>query len=146
MTMVTADDLIDGLRGSGYRITEARRQICLLLAGEPEGHLSAADVLDGVSGVDQSTVYRTLEALERVGLVEHIHMGHGAGAYHVAPAGNDHHHLVCEACGTVVDVPLSRVRAAVDDVARSHGFLVDTAHFALVGRCTSCAAPGTTSQ
>lgn len=142
MTVLTADDLVDGLRAAGFRITRARREICRVLASHPGGHLSAADMVDGLGGVDQSTVYRTLETLEAAGLVHHVHLGHGAGVYHVAERSEAHHHLVCEMCGRVVDIPLDRVRAAVDEAAANHGFVVDTAHFALVGRCIGCTDGG----
>lgn len=136
----TAEQLVAGLRGAGLRITRARRDVCEVLAAAPDGHLSAADIAERVGGaIDTSTVYRTLERLEDLGFVHHVHLGHGAGVYHLAPTSR-HHHLVCERCGRTVDVPVRELRAAISAVTEPHGFVADDTHFAIVGRCRDCAA------
>jgi Fur family ferric uptake transcriptional regulator len=135
----SAEDLIAGLRRSGLRVTGARRAVCAVLAGAEGEHLTAGDVARRTgSDVDLSTVYRTLEALEGLGMVEHVHLGHGAGAYHVGPS-EQHHHLVCEVCGRAVDVPIVDLQRAIEEVTRPLGFVADGAHFAIVGRCAVCA-------
>jgi len=136
----TADQMLDELRTHGFRITRARREICAVLAGASDEHVTAMEVAARAagSGVDPSTVYRTLDALERLGLVEHVHLGHGPGAYHVSP-DRPHHHLVCDGCGRTVDVPVAELRRAVETVTGPHGFVPDLTHFAIVGRCASCA-------
>ena len=58
--------------------------------------------------VDTSTVYRTLGLFEELGIVEHAHLGHGPAVYHL---GQTHQHLVCEVCGTVIDVPVGALDA-----------------------------------
>ncbi len=138
----SADDLIAGLRRAGLRVTAPRRAVCRALAGAGREHLTAAAVatLAGAA-VDLSTVYRTLDALEGLGLVEHVHLGHGAGAYHVG-ASEDHHHLVCDSCGRTVDVPLGDLERAIEQVCEPLGFVPDSAHFAIVGRCAQSAAAG----
>ncbi|MFQ5947739.1 MAG: Fur family transcriptional regulator, partial [Acidimicrobiia bacterium] len=112
MHRTNLDDLLAALRSAGMRITKARRVICEVLAAAPEAHLSAADILsrssDIAGDIDQSTVYRTLEALEELGFLHHVHLGHGAGAYHLTPQA-DHHHLVCEVCGRTDDVPMEHL-------------------------------------
>ena len=140
MASPTAEQLIDGLRESGLRITRARREVCAVLAAGPDEHLTAAEVAERVEGsVDTITIYRTLETLERLGYVSHSHLGHGPGVYHVAPV-LPHHHLVCEVCGTAVDVPARALEQAVAAVTGPHGFVADATHFAIVGRCRACAA------
>ena len=142
MTALTAEDLIAGLRQAGLRVTAARRAICRVLATAEGDHLTAGDVAVRTgTGVDLSTVYRTLEALEELGLVEHVHLGHGPGAYHVGPS-EEHHHLVCDTCGQTVDVPIAELRRAVGRVTAPLGFVPDSAHFAIVGRCAKCAGRG----
>lgn len=83
-----------------------------------------------------STVYRTMEVLERAGLVEHLHLGHGPAVYHLAE--HDHRHLVCQECGCTIEVS----EAAFDELAvfvqRRLGFTLDARHFALPGRCGPC--------
>ena len=137
-----ADRLVDALRREGMRITRARRQVCAVLAADPKGHLNAAAIASRVRvPMDTSTVYRTLEVLGRLGLVEQVHAGPGGGAYHLAsvPA---HHHLVCSECGVTIDVPPELVTEAVLTVAERHGFTPDTTHFAIAGRCRTCAGDG----
>jgi Fur family ferric uptake transcriptional regulator len=135
----TAEDLVAGLRRAGLRVTRARRAVCEALAAAPREHLRAADIARRAgTSMDLSTVYRTLDTLEEHGLVEHVHLGHGAGAYHVAPS-SQHHHLVCEQCGRTVDVPIGELEEAVARVTGPLGFVPDAAHFAIVGRCARCA-------
>ena len=90
------------LRSRGYRLT-AQRQLVLEAVGEL-GHATPEEISAAVrrtaSGVNISTVYRTLELLEGIGLVRHTHLGHGAPTYSVS--GNDDHvHLVCRDCDGV---------------------------------------------
>jgi Fur family ferric uptake transcriptional regulator len=135
---ITADDLIAGLRRNGHRVTRARRTICEVLVAAPDEHLRAADISSRAgTGLDVSTVYRTLDALEAIGLVEHVHLGPGAGAYHVAPSSR-HHHLVCEECGRAVDIPVGDVERAIESATTAHGFVAHSAHFVIVGRCEEC--------
>lgn len=131
----------DDLRAKGYRLTP-QRQLVLEAVAEL-GHATPDDVLTAVrrkaSGVNVSTVYRTLELLENLGLVTHTHLGHGAPTYHVAD-DSDHLHLVCRDCGTVGETSLDVVAGVVEHLAMTDGFVVDTAHFTIFGRCRDCAA------
>ena len=137
--VISSAGLVDGLRRAGLRVTGARRAVCAVLADATVNeHLTAADVADRAGRVDLSTVYRTLDALEEIGLVRHVHLGHGPGAYHVAPV-DDHHHLVCDSCGATVDVPLEDLAESIRAVTGPHGFVADGAHFAIIGRCAGCA-------
>lgn len=135
----SADALVAGLRRAGLRVTAPRRAVCAVLAACGDEHLTAADVAARAGpAVDLSTVYRTLDALEGLGMAEHVHLGHGAGAYHVGPSAG-HHHLVCDTCGRTVDVPLGDLQQAIEQVTAPLGFVPDAAHFAIVGRCAACA-------
>ena len=135
-----ADDLVEGLRASGLRITRARREVCAVLAEAPGDHLTAAEIAARASApIDTSTVYRTLETLERLGYIAHVHLGHGPGVYHVEPT-RPHHHLVCDLCGNAVDVPARALERAVAAVTEPRGFVADATHFAIVGRCRACVA------
>jgi len=138
----SAADLIAGLHRAGLRVTAPRRAVCAVLADAGREHVTAADVAARAgAAVDLSTVYRTLDALEGLGMVEHVHLGHGAGAYHVGSTAG-HHHLVCDACGRTVDVPLEDLQRAIERVTAPLGFVPDSAHFAIVGRCAACRAAG----
>src|SRR5271170_2461271 len=92
----------DTLRAGGYRVTPQRQLVLEAVArlehATPEEICAA--VRQTARGVNVSTVYRTLELLEQLGLVKHTHLGHGAPRYHLA-AEAQHVHLVCRECGRV---------------------------------------------
>ena len=117
--------------------------LALVLAAVNElGHATpeqvCARVQETASGINISTVYRTLELLEELGLVQHTHLGHGAPTYHAA-TNDDHLHLVCRECGSVTETDVSTADALVHRLAEQHGFETDVAHFAIYGRCKGCA-------
>lgn len=147
MDEIDAEQLHEALRKSGLRITIARRVICRILAEADEEHLTAAEILERANkiagGVDQSTVYRTLEALASLNYVQHVHIGHGAGFYHLS-GEQVHHHLVCEVCGTAISVPYDDLEPVFASVREKYGFMPDSTHFAILGHCEQCL--GTNSQ
>ncbi len=89
-------------------------------------------------GVNITTVYRTLDLLEQLGLVRHRHFGHGAPLYHASE--NDTVHALCHGCGTVSVIPLELMAPIADWLATDSGFQLDTGHIALAGICPDCAA------
>lgn len=91
--------------------------------------------------VNITTVYRTLDLLERLGVVRHTHLGHGAPSYSVRE--HEHVHLVCHWCGKVMEVPAEVLDTLGRQLATEHNFRLDATHVALSGSCASCAAdPG----
>lgn len=131
----TVDEILDRIRRAGGRVTTARRLVIETLLATP-GHVSADDIAANVRRehpeVHLSTVYRTLESLEELGIVRHTHVGHGAATYHVGPL---HQHLVCETCGAVVDVPASALDELASRLRDEYDFDLHVGHFALLGRC-----------
>lgn len=127
------------LRRRGYRLTP-QRQLVLEAVGQL-GHATPDAIVTTVrqtaSGINISTVYRTLELLEQLGLVQHAHLGHGAPTYSVA-SDDDHVHLVCRDCGAIEEAPPSVVGPVVTELAETRGFVVDVGHFAIFGRCREC--------
>ncbi len=127
------------LRDHGYRVTPQRQLVLqaveVLRHGTPEEIL--VEVQKTASGVNISTIYRTLEVLEEVGLVTHAHIGHGAPTYH-AVDDDPHIHLVCDTCGDVTSVPTGVANLFVDGLYLDYGFRTDIAHFAVHGRCQAC--------
>lgn len=97
-----------------------------------------AAVQQHAPAVNITTVYRTLDLLERLGLVRHTHLGHGAPTYSVRE--HEHVHLVCHWCGKVVEVPTELLDALADRLAGDFGFELDASHVALSGACGECAA------
>jgi Fur family ferric uptake transcriptional regulator len=129
----------DTLRASGYRVTPQRQlvleAVTRLEHATPEEIY--AEVKQTAVGVNVSTVYRTLELLEQVGLVTHTHLGHGAHRYHIA-ADSGHSHLVCRGCGTITQLDPASVGSLVAGLDAEYGFEVDVGHLTVFGMCTRC--------
>jgi Fur family ferric uptake transcriptional regulator len=136
------DELAARLRGSGYRLT-AQRQL-VLRAVEELGHATPDEVLTHVrsraSAVNASTVYRTLEVLEELGLVRHAHLSDRAPTYH-STTGPEHFHLVCRSCHRVRSVDPSVLAPLASALASEQEFVVDVGHLTVFGHCVEC-APG----
>jgi Fur family transcriptional regulator, ferric uptake regulator len=137
------DDLasaIAALRARGLRVSAARRVLlaALFAADRP---VSADELAGGLSGrlpnSDLASIYRNLETLEELGLVRHVHIGHGPGLY--APAGRrDAEFVLCSECHrfrAMEPDEAQRVREAVADIT---GHEPRFSHFPLVGRCEDC--------
>jgi Fur family ferric uptake transcriptional regulator len=139
-TIGSVSSLAEALRSRGLRLT-AQRQL-VLEAVYALGHATPDQVHSAVSrtaaGVNITTVYRTLELLEELGLVTHAHLSHGSPTYHAV--GEDQHvHLVCRDCGAVEEVSPAVLDGLVATLADSRGFQVDIGHVALFGVCAGCA-------
>ena len=127
------------LHSHGYRVTPQRALV--LAAVGALGHATPEEILGRVQvdapRVNLSTVYRTLEVLEEVGLVTHAHLGHGSPTYHSVDE-DVHIHLVCGHCGVVDAIPADVARGFLDVLQREHGFSTDVGHMAIHGRCHAC--------
>jgi Fe2+ or Zn2+ uptake regulation protein len=141
----TLDAAVAALRAGGLRVSAARRLVLEALYAA-DGPVSAEGIAGGLEGrlpaSDLASVYRNLETLEQLGLVRHVHFGHGPGLYALAGAG-EHEYLSCERCGAHLAVPraaLDGVRAALRD---AFGWEAHFTHFPVVGACPACAkSPG----
>lgn len=131
--------LAEALRSKGLRLT-AQRQLVLDAVHEL-GHATPDQVHAKVSkvaaGVNITTVYRTLELLEELGLVTHAHLSHGAPTYHSVDEAQ-HIHLVCRACGGLTEIPSSTLGQLARTLDTEYGFLLDVGHVALFGVCAEC--------
>jgi Fur family transcriptional regulator, ferric uptake regulator len=129
-------DWREKLRGSGYRLTPQRELI--LNAVETLGHATPDEVLAEVrkqsSAVNVSTVYRTLEVLEELGLVRHAHLSDRAPTYHSVD-GHEHFHLVCRNCHRVISVDPDVLEPLLTRLRTEHGFAVDVGHLTVFGTC-----------
>ncbi|WP_193605964.1 Fur family transcriptional regulator [Nocardioides dongkuii] len=134
-----SEDLRARLRGSGYRLTAQRELI--LGAVERLRHATPdevyAEVCSHQSAVNISTVYRTLEVLEELGLVRHTHLSDRAPTYH-AVTGHTHFHLKCRNCGRVDSVDPEVVRPFVETLRAERGFVADVGHLTVFGECEEC--------
>ena len=127
------------MRAHGARVTPARRLLLAALVENP-GHSSAEELAAYVQArapdVNLSTIYRNLDELERLNVVDRTRLGHGPATYHLASA--THGHLVCERCSSMTEVP-DEIFADLTELARSrYGFTVEPHRFAVIGLCSDC--------
>ena len=135
-----SEDWQTTLREKGYRLTPQRELV--LRAVERLGHATPDEVLTAVhedsTAVNISTVYRTLELLEELGLIRHAHLQDRAPTYHSASAP-EHVHLVCRSCGAVSEADAAVVAAFTASLENEHGFRTDIGHLTVFGTCERCA-------
>jgi len=145
--MVDATPLLAALDRSAYRMTEPRRAVTQLIADQA-GHFSAADLVATAGarrmGIGRATVFRTLDILAELDLVERIDLPSGEHAY-VACEASHHHHVVCSGCGRSQDIDDAGLRTVVRDVARRTGFRIDDHRLELFGLCADCQVAGVSS-
>ena len=129
------------LRANGYRITPQRQLV--LDAVHTLGQSTPEEILTEVqktaSAVNLSTIYRTIDVLEEVGLITHTHLGHGAPSYR--PVGEDVEiHLVCDTCNCVQSVPIATAAPFIAALRSMIGFETDATHLSVSGQCAQCQA------
>jgi Fur family ferric uptake transcriptional regulator len=136
------DSVGDALRRRGLRWTPQRQTVVDVLAAS-DGHVTGAELVERCRSRDPattpSTVYRTLDVLEDLGLVRHGHGADGREEFHVLPAGQ-HGHLHCSECGATWEIDAARGEAVAAALRAGDGFELDIGHVTLVGRCRRCAA------
>ncbi len=146
------DSLADLLHARGSRVTP-QRQLVIEQVLATRGHIVPEAIYLEVSrrfpSINRSTVYRTLQLLEQMGLISHAHVEEGSTRYHRAeePA---HMHLVCHSCGAIQEIEdLSVGEPLRQSLHERYGFESDLTHLAIAGRCRASAAspaPATTTH
>jgi Fur family transcriptional regulator, ferric uptake regulator len=132
MEASTAPAAFAAVRAHGLRLSSARRLLlqALFAADRPLG----AEELAGDG--DVASTYRNLEVLEGLGLVRHVHLGHGPRLYQ--PAGRPRDFVICEGCGDVSALAPAAVDAVRMAVLDAVGYRARFAHFPLAGLCPEC--------
>jgi Fur family transcriptional regulator, ferric uptake regulator len=127
------------VRREGLRLSAARRSVLKALFAAT-GPITAEEIAASTE-LELTSVYRNLEAFEDIGLVRHVHLGHGAGRYALA-RDHESEYVLCEACGdarALAPAELDGVRAAVREAT---GLDARFSHFPIVGVCAACRAAG----
>jgi Fur family ferric uptake transcriptional regulator len=140
--VVTVETALQTVRDHGLRASAARRLVLQALLAA-DGPMSAEQIADGIGGrvprSDLTSVYRNLETFEEVGLVSHVHLGHGPGLYALNLDG-EREWLTCERCGDFRAVEPAELDAARDVIEAAFGYRARFAHFPVVGLCAPCQA------
>src|SRR5512135_3750781 len=138
------------LHAHGMRWTPQRRLLVEILLAT-RGHVTGTELVERCRRLDPettpSTVYRTLDALEEIGLVRHSHGADGREEYHVLPTA-EHGHLRCERCGATWEIEAKEASQLMRTLAESRGFALNLSHLTIVGRCAGCGddAPATVGE
>jgi Fur family transcriptional regulator, ferric uptake regulator len=133
------------LRAHGLRMTRQRQVIAEVLqkAGE---HLDAAEVLrrarQQMPGLHLATVYRALESLKRLGIIDELDLMHvnGTGHYYEARTDKDHMHFTCQRCGAVLEIQTPLFERLKGQIEGRHGLAIRVARLELGGLCGTCAS------
>lgn len=134
--MTVADDM----HAKGMRMTVQRRLVLDALR-RSRHHTTAEEIARSIRAsypqIDPSTVYRNLEALERLGYVTHTHLDDRITRWRRADSPQ-HGHLVCRKCGSEEEIAMSVLEPLAKRLRGEHGFRADLAHSAVVGLCREC--------
>lgn len=124
---------------AGYRSGAARREVVELLAGESCA-LTALEIDRRLDSVGRASVYRTLDQLERLHLIQRVEIGGDAAGYERVDPKHHHHHLVCEDCGRLSPFASEELETAIARISREAEFEVAAHDVVLRGTCPTCAA------
>jgi Fur family ferric uptake transcriptional regulator len=124
---------------AGYRSGAARREVIGLLAAEPCA-VTALEIDRRLDSVGRASVYRTLEQLEELRLVQRVEIGGDAAGYERVDAEQHHHHLVCDGCGRLAPFASEALERAIAAAGRESEFEVAAHDVVLRGSCPDCAA------
>lgn len=138
-----AEHALATLRAAGHRRGGARTAVVEALARH-DCAVTAIDLDDELRRrrprVGRASVYRALEQLELLGLVQRIEVSRGTAGYErIEPDGHHHHHAICRDCGRVVPFEDSKLERAIGKVSESISFDVTEHDVVLRGRCEKCA-------
>ncbi len=142
--VLDSNTIIESLRDAGYRVTAPRQAIVEALTGF-ERAFSADDLLQHLSASDptvgRATVFRTLDMLVSLGLLDRLHAADGCHSYVLAHSQSRHyHHLICNSCGVVVPFESCNIEALYPAVSEETDFQVSGHMLELFGLCGSCRA------
>lgn len=134
-------DFVNELRKRGNRITNAREVVCKILETSGHEHFTVEELhklaLKKDKSIDLATVYRTLELLENINLIEHSHQAHGSGLYFLKEAYSNIH-IVCESCDDIADLDQATSKKINKLIKNKTDFKEITNHFVYTGLCKKC--------
>jgi Fur family ferric uptake transcriptional regulator len=135
--MTWAERATRRLDETGRRAGAARRRVIELLGAESCA-VTALEIDQRLPEIGRASVYRTLDQLERLHMVQRVDIGGGAAAYERLDPDAHHHHLVCLGCGRLVPFHDGRLEGAIAAISEESEFEVESHDVVLRGRCRSC--------
>jgi Fur family ferric uptake transcriptional regulator len=136
-------ELMNEVEAQGIRLTAQRRALIETIQ-EADGHLDAAGLLELARRrdpkIDRATVYRTLELLKRLGLIDELDLMHinGEKHYYEVRTQKDHLHLTCLACGSVTEFTSPTFERLKREIAKENTFDIQVMRLEVGGYCEAC--------
>jgi len=142
--VLNAPAIVSAFEEAGYRLTGQRRALADVIASR-RGHFTAEDLLRESGrrrlGVTRATVFRSLDVLADLGVVERLDLPSGEHAF-VACEPAHHHHVVCSSCGRSTGVADQGLEAVAQAVGSATGYRIDAHRLELFGLCPVCQERG----
>jgi Fur family transcriptional regulator, ferric uptake regulator len=137
-----ANEIVAAFTGAGIRLTGPRRAVADLIATH-DGHFTAAELgaiaRDQRRGISRATLFRALDLLTDLGVLERVDLPTGEHAY-VKCAPAHHHHVICSRCGRTSEVEDRGLGDAVAEIGRQTGFIIESHRLEMFGICRHCQA------
>ncbi len=132
-----AEQTLERLDQAGYRSGASRRRVVELLASEPCA-VTALEIDRRLETVGRASVYRTLEQLEQLHLIQRVEIGGEAAGYERTDSEEHHHHFVCEGCGRLAPFSNRPLEQAIDEISGEADFEIVSHDVVLRGLCPAC--------
>lgn len=132
------------LMNHGYKLTSQRRAVLNVMLSRPSVHMSSEEIYDQVRkqlpDVGVATVYRTLQLLCRLNIVNKIYLDDNVSRYEINLNENEHnhHHLICEKCGKVTEVHEDFLEELEKHIEEEYGFEINNHQVGFYGSCKNC--------
>ncbi|MFZ5965987.1 MAG: Fur family transcriptional regulator [Bacillota bacterium] len=138
------EDLKDRLKEKGYKLTPQRRATLDTIIENQGAHMSTEEIYDLVKEkcpeIGLATVYRTLQLLDELGVISKINFDDGCCRYELNTHEDDHqhHHLICQKCGKVIEVEVDLLEALEEEIERNYNFQISDHKVKFFGFCSNC--------
>src|SRR5580698_5182454 len=139
--------LLDELLSKGVRLTSQRRAVVSVIQ-EATSHLDAGSLLELARklepSIDRATVYRTIELLKKLRLIDELDLMHleGEKHYYEVKTKSDHVHLACFRCGRIEEFSSPAFERLKAEISEQAGFTIRVTRVEVGGNCRACAAAG----
>jgi len=138
------EKLKENLKEKGYKLTPQRRAIVDIIIRNEGSHLTTEELYDLVKvecpEIGLATVYRTVQLLEEIGIVCKLDLNDGCSRYELVHENENHqhHHLICNICGKVIEVEEDLLEGLENDIQRKYDFIIKNHSVKFYGVCNEC--------
>jgi Fur family ferric uptake transcriptional regulator len=136
------DEVKELFKAKGYKLTTQRRAILDVIVENQENHLSPEEIYNIVKinypEIGIATVYRTLQLLENLNIIYKLNFDDGYNRYELNINSDNHHHLICLRCGSIMEVKLDLLEKLENEIEKENGFKIVDHNVKFFGYCADC--------